>query len=144
MKTKVLLIGGINKTQLLAKELLKKGYDVTAINADRNDCLKLAEIDGLSVIFGDGTKPYVLDQADAGEKDIVIAMCRHDSENLVACQMAKMKFGIRKTVALVNDPEHVDFFRRQGIDHTICALSFLTAFIEKEASDEPQDAVRKK
>ena len=61
------------------------------------------------MIFGDGIKPYVLDQADAGEKDIVIAMCRHDSENLVACQMAKMKFGIRKTVALVNDPEHVDF-----------------------------------
>ena len=141
MKTKALLIGGINKTQLLARELIRKGYEVSAVNADRTDCMKLAEIEGLSVIFGDGTKPYVLDQADASGADIMIAMCRHDSENLVACQIAKMKFGVPKTVALVNDPEHVDFFRKQGVDHTICALTFLTALIEAEAA--PADGTGK-
>ncbi|MCI1721853.1 MAG: NAD-binding protein [Lachnospiraceae bacterium] len=63
MKTRILLIGGINKTQLLARELLKKGYQVTAVNESRDDCRKLAEIENLSVICGDGTKPFVLDQA---------------------------------------------------------------------------------
>ena len=62
MKGNVLLVGGRSK----AKALMKKGYQVTVINKELSDCEKLAENEKLTVIHGDGTKPYVLEDAGAG------------------------------------------------------------------------------
>ena len=74
MKTRVLLVGGRSKAKSLASSLIKKGYQVTVINNAYEDCLKLAEIDRLTVIQGDGTRPFVLEDASAGEADIAIAL----------------------------------------------------------------------
>ena len=68
MKGNVLLVGGRSK----AKALMKKGYRVTVINKELSDCEKLAENEKLTVIHGDGTKPYVLE--DAGAEDVKIAI----------------------------------------------------------------------
>ena len=57
---KILIVGGYSKARSLALSLLEKGCRVTAINRDRNDAENLAEIKGLEVILGDGTKKYVL------------------------------------------------------------------------------------
>ena len=66
MNKKILLIGGRSKAKALATSLLQSGYEVTAINASAQDCQKLAEISGLKVLAGDGTKPYILEDANAG------------------------------------------------------------------------------
>ena len=68
MKGTVLLVGGRSKAKALAQSLLKKGYRVTVINKDLSDCEKLAENEKLTVIHGDGTKPYVLEDAGAVAK----------------------------------------------------------------------------
>ena len=71
MKGNVLLVGGRSKAKSLAQSLLKKGYRVTVINKDLLDCEKLAENEKLTVIHGDGTKPYVLEDAGAGNMELV-------------------------------------------------------------------------
>lgn len=129
----VLLIGGRSKAKAMAISLLKQGYKVTVINSDHEDCVKLAEIKGLTVIHGDGTKPYILDEAGAKECDIAIALTSKDADNLVACQLCKKQFAVKKTVSLVGDPNKTAFFYQMGVDSVVCAVSALTGIIQQQA-----------
>ena len=133
MKKKILLIGGFHKARLLSDSLIKKGYKVTIINDNYDNCMSLAENKNIKVIFGDGTKPFVLEDADVYNIDMAIALTRSDEDNLVACQLCKKKFKILKTVSLVNDPEKTDFFRNMGIDSVVCAINGITSIIEQQA-----------
>ena len=114
MKTKVLLVGGRSKAKSLAVSLINKGYQVTVINDTLEDCVKLSEIDRLTVIHGDGTRPFVLEDASAQDADIAIAMTAKDEDNLVICELCKKKFQVKKTVALLTDPKKTDFFLQDG------------------------------
>lgn len=133
MKTKVLLIGGRSKAKSLASSLMNKGYYVTVINDTYKDCVKLAGIDKLTVIHGDGTRPFVLEDANAGDADIAIALTSKDEDNLVVCELCKKKFHVKKTVALLTDPRKTDFFYKMGIDSVVCAISAITGIIEQQA-----------
>ena len=93
---KILLIGGRSKAKSMAVSLLEQGYQVTAINDTYEDCMRLAEIKGLSVIHGNGTRPYILEEAGAETFDIAIALTSKDADNLVACQLCKNKYSINK------------------------------------------------
>lgn len=129
----VLLIGGRSKAKTMAISLLEQGYKVTVINENYEDCLKLADIKGLTVIHGDGTKPYILDEAGALECDIAIALTSKDTNNLVACQLCKRKYGVKKTVSLVGDPNKMAFFYQMGVDSVVCAVSVITSIIQQQA-----------
>lgn len=130
---RVLLIGGRSKAISMAISLLEQGYRVTAINAEQEDCLRLADIKGLTVIHGNGTKPYILDEAGASDADIAIALTGKDTDNLVACQICKKQYGIPKTVALVGDPNKTAFFYQMGVDSVVCAVSAVTGIIQQQA-----------
>lgn len=130
---RVLLIGGRSKAKSLALSLLENGYSVIAINNSQEACEDLARIDGLEVYHGDGTKPYVLDEAGAAMCQTAIALTSKDQDNLVACQMCKRNFGVKKTVSLVSDPEKTDFFRDMGVDSVVCAISAVTNIIQQQA-----------
>lgn len=129
----ILLIGGRSKARSMAISLIEQGYNVTAINNNYEDCVKLADIQGLNVIFGDGTKPYVLDEAGAANCDISIALTGKDTDNLVCCQLCKKQFKVAKTVSLVADPNKTDFFIQMGVDSVVCAISAVTGIIQQQA-----------
>lgn len=129
----ILLIGGHTKTKSLAASLLAQGYRVTVINDNHNECIDMAELDGLHVYNGDGTKPYVLDEAGAADCEIAIALTAHDDDNLVACQLCKRNFGVKKTVSLVSDPKKTEFFRQMGVDSVVCAITAVTNIIQQQA-----------
>ena len=133
MKGNVLLVGGRSKAKSLAQSLLKKGYRVTVINKDLPDCEKLAENEKLIVIHGDGTKPYVLEDAGAGNVEIAIALTPRDEDNLVICELCKKKFRVSKTLSLLSDPQKTDFFYKMGVDSVVCAISAVTSIIEQQA-----------
>ena len=133
MNKKILLIGGRSKAKALATSLLQSGYEVTAINASAQDCQKLAEISGLKVLAGDGTKPYILEDANAGAFAMAIALTSQDQDNLVCCQLCKKLFHVQKTVALVSDPAKRDFFHKMGIDSVVCAIATVADVIKQQA-----------
>lgn len=133
MKKRVLLIGGFHKAISLSKSLLSKGYKVTVINNDYQNCLALAEIEDLNVIQGDGTKPYILEDGDAFDMDLAIALTQRDDDNLVICELCKKQFHVKKTVSLVSDPKKMEFFYKMGIDSVVCAINVITNYIEQQA-----------
>ena len=132
MKKRVLLIGGRSKAKTLALSLLKQGYKVTAVNENYEDCLELAEIEGVSVINGDGTKPFILDEANASECDFSIALSSKDEDNLVASEICKKMFHVKKTVSLLSDPGKTEFFYNMGVDSVVCATQAITNIIEHQ------------
>jgi len=133
MKKHVILIGSFNKARALAASLIKKKYNVTTINSDYQNCLILSEIESLIVINGDGTKPYVLEDANVQDADIAIALTPNDDENLVICELCKKKFNVKKTISLVNDPKKTEFFYKMGIDSVVSAVTAITNIIEQQA-----------
>ena len=133
MKKHVLLVGSFTKARSLAGSLTQKGYHVTIINASPQECEILAKLRGVHVILGDGTKPYVLEDADARNMDIAIALTPRDSDNLVICQLCKKKFHVPKTVSVLNDPKKTEFFYQMGVDSVVCTTNVITGIIEQQA-----------
>ena len=112
---------------------MKKGYSVIAINKNYGDCEKLAEINKLNVIYGDGSKRFILEDANAQDCKIAIALTESDEVNLVICEMCKQFFNVKKTVSLLNDPSKTKFFYQMGIDRVVCALNMITNIMEEQA-----------
>ncbi len=133
MSGRVMLIGGFDETRFLANSLLKKGYAVTAINQEQDKCERLATIERLDVYRGDGSKPFVLEDANVYNADIAIALTERDDDNLVICQLCKKKFNVKRTMAVISDPKKTEFFYRMGIDSVVCAVSTLSSVIEQQA-----------
>ncbi|WP_368645920.1 TrkA family potassium uptake protein [Alkalibacterium putridalgicola] len=133
MKKHIMLIGGFNKTLSLSHSLIKKGYQVTAVNSNYQDCQKLSEINKLNVIFGDGTKPYILEEARIDTVDIAIALTQKDAINLVISELCKKKFMVEKVVSLIDDPKKIDFFYKMGVDSVVSAIQAITNIIEQQA-----------
>ncbi|MEG0292388.1 MAG: NAD-binding protein [Anaerovoracaceae bacterium] len=138
----ILLVGGLKKAKALAKVLIKKGYNVTIINKVKDDCLVLAEMEDVTVIYGDGSRPFVLEDANASHMGMVIALTKRDEDNLVICELCKKKYNIPKTVSLLNDPKKTDFFHDMGVDSVVCEINVITSLLEQQVHvDEITNAV---
>ncbi len=133
IKEKVLIIGGKSKARSLALSLIKQGYSVTVINKDQQYCTELAETAEINVFNGDGTKPYILEYADASNHNIAIALTLVDEDNLMICELCKKGFNIDKTFALVSDSNKIDFFHKAGVDSVVCPTSIIANIIEQQA-----------
>lgn len=141
MKKRVLLVGGKDNARSLALSLIKQGYHITAVNDTYGDCMKLAEIDNLVVINGDGTNPFVLDDAHAMNCDAAIALTSKDEDNLVICELCKKRFHVKKTISLVSDPKKTDFFYQMGVDSVVCAITAVTSIMEQQAFMEKMENI---
>lgn len=130
---KILIAGGFHKAGTLAMSLIRKGYHVTVINKDYEACEKLAEMDKLNVIYGDGSKVFILEEAGASECDVAIALTDSDESNLVICELCKQEFHVPKTVALLTDSAKTNFFYQMGVDSVVCALNMITNIMEEQA-----------
>jgi trk system potassium uptake protein TrkA len=84
------------------------------------------------VINGDGTSMNYLIDADIESADALIAVTGRDQDNLVACQLAKKRFNIGKTIARVNNPKNIKIFEKLGVDSAVSSTSSLVDIIERE------------
>jgi trk system potassium uptake protein TrkA len=130
---KIVIIGGFSKTKLLSESLLERGYAVTVVNSDPKHCEELAQIPKLRVFGGDGTMPYILEDASVHGFDVVIALTGSDGDNLVICQLCKKRFGVKRAVALISDPRKTQFFYKMGIDSVVCEITSVSSIIEQQA-----------
>ncbi|MCS4537336.1 MAG: NAD-binding protein [Thaumarchaeota archaeon] len=110
----IIILGGGNVGEKLAKQLTRSKYQVTLFEKDASLARRLAAELDATVLNADGTeRPNLLD-AKIGEADVFIAVTGDDKTNLFACQLAT-KLGARKVMSRVNDPEDLEFFLDMGI-----------------------------
>ena len=101
---KVLIVGGGKKIYFLTQNLISKGFNVTIVNKNRDECEYLAENLKATIIFGNGSNDDVLSDAKIYTMDTVFALTPNDEDNLLICRIAKLKYGITRCFSIVNDP----------------------------------------
>ena len=110
------IIAGLSSIgENLAELLHKRGQDVVTVDSDKAKCDELAESSDVMVMVGDITKKPILEEAVGKHADALIALTNDDSDNLMACMLAK-EMGIKKVISILNDPAHAEAFEEAGID----------------------------
>ncbi len=128
----ILIIGGGRLAYYLIKTLNPMKHAIRLIELRKDYCERIATDFDVDVYNGDGTNMDLLDQAGCGECDFVIAITGKDQVNLVACEIAKRRFGVRQTVAKVNNPKNIDMFVKLGVDRPVSSTQVLADLIEQE------------
>jgi trk system potassium uptake protein TrkA len=131
----ILIVGGQKVVYFLSRTFLSKGYQVTIINRDKEECTLLARRLKATVVFGDGSDPRILEDAEADAADALLAVTPYDQDNLVICQLAELCFHIPRRLALVNDPENEQVFSKLGIT-AVSTTRILSSLIEQRAGFE--------
>ena len=129
---KSIIIGGGKIGSNLLKTLKERGYDVTLIEKSEEICRKIANDIEADIICGDGTDLDVLNDAGIKNTDLLAAVTGKDEENLVICQIAKIEFQIKKSIARVNNPKNIAMFKALGVDQTVCSTEVIANLIEYE------------
>jgi trk system potassium uptake protein TrkA len=128
----IIIVGGGKVGYYLAKTLLQDEHEVLIIERDkRKGELISADLGGV-ILRGDGTDSVVMEEAGLARADLAIAVTGDDEDNLMICQMAKKKFGVKRTIARINNPKNQHIFRLLGIDNTVSVTDLILAQIERE------------
>ena len=110
----VMILGGSRIGEKVAK-LLEEKYNVKIIEIDKNRASKLADIlEETLVISGDGRDLELLKDEGIKKMDAFIAVTGNSEVNILACQLAK-KYGVKKTVAEVENIDYIDLAVNIGI-----------------------------
>ena len=130
----IILVGGGKVGYFLAKSLTRDQHHCVLIEKNLSTCEVIAADLGITVIHGDACEGKVLEDAGIARADVLVAVTDSDANNLVACQLAKQFFRIKRTLARVNDPQNEKSFSQLGVDVPINSTSILTKIIEEEAT----------
>ena len=132
----IIIVGAGRVGFNLAQKLIQDKHTVTVIEKDRASCENMSENLDAMVINGDGCEPRFLEDAEVGRADVIAAVTAEDEDNLIICQLAKEVFGVRRTVARVNNPKNEKIFSELGVDVPVNATTIIAKIIEEEASFE--------
>lgn len=131
----LIIIGGGKIGYYLAKTLANLKHKITVIESNKEICMSIVNTTNdldISVINGDGTSINFLIDADIEFADGLISVTGRDQDNLIACQIAKKKFNIKKTIARVNNPKNIKIFERLGVDSAVSSTTSIVDVIERE------------
>ena len=128
----ILIVGGGKIGFHLAKRLLEAGHTISLIEKDRLTCESIAKELDILVINGDGCESRFLEEAGIDRADVVVSVTGDDEDNFIVCQVAKERFGVRRTVARVNDPKNEKSFVELGVDVPVDSTMILARIIEEE------------
>lgn len=129
---RVCIVGGGNVGFYLAKTLSGNGHTPVLIDDDPALCRRVADSLDLTVVCGDGTLAEVQRDAGVASCGALAAVTGRDEINLIACQVAKQVFKVRRTVARVSNPKNTAVLKSLGVDTAVSATDNLTQLLERE------------
>ena len=114
----IMILGGSRIGKRLAKEL-QKHHSVKLIERDFDKCEKLAnELDNTLILNGDGSDTELLLEEGIKKMDAFIAVTENSETNILSCLLAK-RFGVKKTIAEIENIDFIDLAEDIGIDTII-------------------------
>jgi trk system potassium uptake protein TrkA len=128
----VVVVGGGNVGYYLTKELLAAGHEVVVIERDPSRARQIGDELGSIVVPNDGCEGRFQAEAGMARADVMAAVTGEDEDNLVACQVAKMRFNVPRAIARVNNPKNEKLFRQLAIDETVSPTRSILGAIEHE------------
>jgi trk system potassium uptake protein TrkA len=111
-----ILIFGCGRTgAALARAMARKGHRVTVIEQDPSALSRLGQDHGCRTVLGNGLDFDVLESAGIAEADAFVTSTRGDNTNLMAAQIASVRYNVKKVCAKVNDPDRAREYTKMGV-----------------------------
>ena len=131
----IVVNGGGKVGSYLARTLLESGHDVAVIEKREDIVEKLVnELPKRALIIqGDGCDATHQEDAGVARADVFTAVAGDDDDNLVACQLAKVAFGVPRAISRVNNPKNEHIFNALGIE-AISSTNIISRMVEEEAT----------
>jgi trk system potassium uptake protein len=129
----VVIAGGGRIGRYIARDLDEKGHDVTVIERIAARCEDLVAETDVLVIEGDACDVQYLEQAHTDRADAFVATTHEDDDNLVACQLARIEFDVKRSISRVNSPKNVEIFEALGIE-AVSSTRLISELLENEFS----------
>lgn len=112
----ITILGCSRIGRMLAEDLVVEGHNVTIVDKDSEELQALGSGFNGRIIEGIGIDEEVLVRAGIKEADIFIAVSEEDNINIMAAQIAKQLFNVKKVIARVYKGEINEFYEEQGIE----------------------------
>ncbi len=117
MKIVILGCGRVGST--LATMLDQAGHSVSVIDFSSEAFQRLSPDFGGETVPGNGVDEEVLIRAGIKEADAFAAVTNGDNRNIMASQIAKEIFNVKKVMCRIYDPIREETYRELGME-TIC------------------------
>ncbi|MBP6965205.1 MAG: TrkA family potassium uptake protein [Armatimonadetes bacterium] len=128
----VIVAGGGKVGHYLSRALADAGHEVLLVEKDAGRAQYLTEDLGQVVAVGDACEVRTMREIGMERADVVVATTGDDEDNLVICQMAKLKFRVPRTISRVNNPSNEEIFHTLGIDATVSSTEIIFNLIEQQ------------
>ncbi len=114
----VMIVGGGRVGKVIAKRM-ENDLNIKLIEHDRDRCMKLTNLlDETLIISGDARDIHLVEEEGIENMDAFIAVTNSSETNILTCLHAK-KFGVKKTIALVENVDYIQISQNIGIDTII-------------------------
>ena len=133
----IIVVGGGRVGYYLTKALLDEGHEVLLVEKDATICETVTDELGSVCLRGDGCEAATLAEVGTDRADMLIAVTGDDEDNLVACQVAKHKFNVPRTIARIGNPQNETLFKKLGIDVTVSSTNIILEHIEEKVPTHP-------
>jgi trk system potassium uptake protein TrkA len=128
----IIVIGGGKVGYYLARTLLDEGHEIVVVEKDPARTEFICNELGSVCVRGDGCEVATLTEVGTGRAEMFIAVTGDDEDNLIACQVAKHKFNVPRTVARINNPKNEVIFKELGIDVAVSSTNIILESIQEE------------
>ena len=138
----VMVVGGGRVGKVICLDL-EKEYNIKLIETDTERCHKLTDIlQDTLIINGDARSVELLDDEGIQNTDVFVAVTNDSETNILTCLHAK-KFGVKKTVALVENLDYIEISQNIGIDTIINKKLTAASYIVKHAMGSEVSSLKK-
>lgn len=128
----IMIIGGGRVGKVIAKTL-ESDLNIKMIEQDKERSIQLTNLfDDTLVINGDARDITLLEEEGIEGIDAFIAVTNSSETNIITCLHAK-KFGVKKTIALVENLDYIEISQNIGIDTIINKKLSAASYMVKHA-----------
>ncbi|MEP7199745.1 MAG: NAD-binding protein [Chloroflexota bacterium] len=136
MSMYAVIVGGGKVGYYLAKALVYEGHEVLVLEKDAARAKIISEELGAVTIRANGCELDALEDAGVARADVLIAATGDDEINLIACQIAKARFNVPRTIARINNPKNETIFKKLKVDVTVSTTDAILTRIQEELPSE--------
>jgi trk system potassium uptake protein TrkA len=116
---KIVILGCGRVGATLATMMDREGHTVSVIDQSSDSFQRLPSEFSGDLIIGNGVDEDVLLRAGITEADVFIAVTNGDNRNIMASQIAREIFKVKKVLCRIYDPIREETYRGLGLE-TIC------------------------
>jgi trk system potassium uptake protein TrkA len=136
---KILILGCGRVGAMLARHLSNDNHHVTILDTSSDAFRRLGPKFKGHKVVGSGLDQDILRKSGIEEADAFVAVTQGDNTNIMAAQIARNVFSVKKVMTRLYDPIRAEAYRDFGIE-TICTTNLAAGIFEAALTDDSTTA----